>query len=248
MPKCIFCLSIDESLFNTKEHIIPESLGSDNWAILREGLFCDKCQNIFGSSIEQQALAAYPLSNFRTIFGVPTKKGKAPWFSYSEGKLFSAGEPGKLIYEPTDLFKDAYESERKTLTIIPAMPDKTDMVLRTLLKIGLETFAHDVSTNDEVYSSKFDAARNYALTGQKNKKWFYIQTEDIEKLNYYLKGITNKEWSDNFFCDVHEEGELVYLHLKLLYLDFITPLVENIQLDSDIQDKLEEPKSHIVWV
>lgn len=81
-PKCIFCLTEDKTLFNTKEHIIPESLGSGDWAILPPGLFCDKCQNVFGSSIEQQALGAYPFSNFRTLFGVLTKKGKAPWFSY----------------------------------------------------------------------------------------------------------------------------------------------------------------------
>lgn len=77
-PKCIFCLTTEETKFNTKEHVIPESLGSGDWAILEEGLFCDKCQNIFGSSIEQQALAVYPLSNFRTLFGIPTKMGKAP--------------------------------------------------------------------------------------------------------------------------------------------------------------------------
>ncbi|MBL7884591.1 MAG: hypothetical protein JNL69_11015 [Bacteroidia bacterium] len=248
MAKCIFCLTTEETVFNTKEHIIPESLGSGDWAILREGLFCDKCQNIFGSSIEQQALGVYPLSNFRTIFGVPTKKGKAPWFSYWEGKLISGGESGKLIYEPTDFFKEAFESGRKTLTIIPAMPDKSDMVLRTLLKIGLETFAADVETGEEIYSSKFDAARKYALMGQKENKWFYIQNEDIKQLNYYLKGITEKEWCENFFCDVHEEGELVYLHLKLLYLDFITPLNDNVQIDEKIISTFKEPECRVVWV
>tara|TARA_R110002051_G_scaffold324494_1_gene422029 strand:+ start:989 stop:1147 length:159 start_codon:yes stop_codon:yes gene_type:complete len=45
-PKCIFCLITNDKKFNTKEHIIPESLGSGDWAILPEGLFCDKCQNI----------------------------------------------------------------------------------------------------------------------------------------------------------------------------------------------------------
>ena len=63
-----------------------------------------------------------------------------------------------------------------------------------------------------------------------------------------LKGITNKEWSENFFCDVHEEGELIYLHLKLLYLDFFTPLIENVQLDPQIKDNLPEPNYRIVWV
>ena len=247
-PKCIFCLITNVNEFNTKEHIIPESLGGGDWAILPRGLFCDKCQNIFGSTIEQQALAVYPLSNFRTFFGIPTKKGKTPWFKFWEGTLHSAGEVGRIIYEPNDTFKKAFESGQKTISIIPAMPEKTDMILRTLLKIGLETFAADLTTKDEVFESKFNAARIYALTGQKENKWFYIINENIKELNKYLKGITVKEWNENFYADVHEDGNLIYLHLKLLYLDFITPLVENVELEEKIKSELKEPESRIIYV
>ena len=247
-PKCIFCLTTDKSKFNTKEHIIPESLGSGDWAILQEGLFCDKCQNIFGSSIEQQALAVYPLSNFRTLFGIPTKKGKASWFSFWEGKLQSGGDVGKLIYEPNDTFRKAFESGQKALSIIPAMPEKSDMVLRTLLKIGLETFAADLTTKDKIFEPKFDAARKYALFGKKDKPWFYIVSENIEQLNHYLKGINEKELTENFFTDVHEEGDLIYLHIKLLYLDFLVPLIENVEMDDNYKEYLKEPETRIVYV
>jgi len=53
MTKCIFCLTTDKTLFNTKEHMLPESLGGNDWAIFPDGLFCDNCQNKFGSTIEQ---------------------------------------------------------------------------------------------------------------------------------------------------------------------------------------------------
>ena len=247
-PRCIFCLTTDKTKFNTKEHIIPESLGSGDWAILPEGLFCDDCQNIFGSSIEQQALAVYPLSNFRTFFGIPTKKGKAPWFSFWEGKLQSGGDVGKLIYEPNKIFKKAFESGEKTLSIIPAMPEKSNMVMRTLLKIGLETFAADLSTKDEIFEPKFDAARKYALLGKKDNPWFYIVNENIAILNSYLKGITEKEWINNFYSDVHEEGDLIYLHLKLLYLDFFVPLIDNVEMDNNYKESLKEPETRIVYV
>ncbi|MEQ8416828.1 MAG: HNH endonuclease [Imperialibacter sp.] len=247
-PKCIFCLTENESIFNTKEHIIPESLGSGDWALLPPNLFCDNCQNKFGSSIEQQALASYPFNNFRTLFSIRTKKGKAPWFEYWEGKLYGGGRPGMFQYEPNDYFKEATFSGRKSITIIPAMPEKTDMILRTLLKIGLETFAADLTTKDEIFSPKFDEARRYALTGEKSSKWFYLQNENFEKLNQYLKGISFAEWTDNFFSDVHEEGELIYLHLKLLYLDFITPLVPNVQLPEDYQINFPEPEHRVVYV
>ena len=247
-PKCIFCLTTDTTIFNTKEHIIPESLGSGDWAILPKGLFCDRCQNIFGSSIEQQALSVYPFSNFRTFFGIPTKKGKAPWFSFWEGKIHSGGSLGKIIFEPNDFFKKSFESGQKTLSIIPAIPEKSDMVLRTLLKIGLETFAADLTTKDKVFDSKFNSARKYALTGEKDSKWMYILNEDIEKLNIFLKGVTEKVWVENFFVDVHEEGELIYLHLKLLYIDFITPLVENVEMEEYFIKTLKEPKARVIFV
>ena len=122
------------------------------------------------------------------------------------------------------------------------------MLLRTLLKIGLETFAADSSTKDEIFSGKFDAARKYALTGEKNHPWFYIQHEDVDKINSCLKGITYTEWNSSFFADVHEEGELIYLHLKLLYLDFITPLVDNVKPDKGMIEKLKEPRERLIFV
>lgn len=246
--KCIFCFNTNPHEFNTKEHIIPESLGSGDWAILHPGMFCDKCQNIFGSAIEQQALSAYPLNNFRTFFAIPTKKKKAPWFSYWEGKISSGGRPGTFIYEPNSYFERAFRNGTKIHTIIPAMPEKTDFLLRTLLKIGLETFAADLTTNDEIFDKKFDCARKYALTGKKEKPWFYIQYEDTDKFNKYINELTIDEWRTNFFADVHEEGELVYLHLKLLYLDFITPLVENVIPDPELVKSIKEPDGRLVFV
>lgn len=230
-PKCIFCLTTDKSLFNTREHIIPESLGSEDWAILPEGLFCDNCQNIFGSSVEQQALLAYPFIDFRVLMGIPTKKGKAPWFEYLEGQLYSSGKGiGSLRYIPNKYFEESTRSGRKTHTIISTSTDKTDMVLRTLLKIGIETFAADIETKDEVFDKKFDSAREYALKGRKNRKWFYIIRDDQNKLNEILKKgqITTTFWYHNFFATVYEDFDSIFLHLKLLYLDIMAPLTENV--------------------
>lgn len=245
MPKCIFCLTTDKNVFNTKEHILPESLGGGDWAILPDGLYCDKCQNIFGSSIEQQALADYPFINLRTILGIPTKKNKAPWFDYMEGRLHSAGEPGRIIYEPNDFFKKAFTEGRKTLTIIPAITRKPNMVLRTLLKIGLETIAGDNGEN-KIFEDRFDPARVYALTGQKKYDWSYLQIEDTDKLNLYIKGIAADE--EPFFMDIYDyDKEQEYLHLRVLYLDFFVPLIENVVIDPEIVKGLPR-KTEIIIV
>lgn len=243
MKKCIFCLTTDLNKFNTKEHILPESLGGGDWAILPDGLYCDDCQNKFGSSIEQQALADYPFINLRTLLGIPTKKSKAPWFKYWEGTLHSAGKPGTIIYEPNDYLQKAFESGQKTLTIIPAMTSKPNMVLRTLIKIGLETIA--ANDAEKAFEKRFDPAREYALTGLKNFPWFYIQKEDYELLQIYIKGI---DWDDyHCFMDVHyEDNGLVFLHLRVFYLEFLVPLVENVVLDEN--NKFEEPHQRVVTV
>jgi hypothetical protein len=243
MRKCIFCLTTNKLKFNTREHILPESLGGDNWAILPDGLFCDDCQNKFGSTIEQQALADYPFINLRTVLGIPTKKNRAPWFKYWEGTLFAGDIPGRIYYEPNEYFKKAFVSGQKTLTIIPAMTHKPEMVLRTLLKIGLEVIAaNDVKT---VFEERFNPTRKYALLGKKEYPWFYIQIEDNDLLNRYIKGIV---WDDDHcFMDVYyNDNGLVTLHLRVYYLQFLVPLVENVVLDPE--NKFTDPKERVITV
>lgn len=243
MSKCIFCLTTDSTKFNTIEHVLPESLGGGDWAILPEGLFCDSCQNRFGSAIEQQALADYPFVNMRTLLGIPTKKKKAPWFKYWEGTMYSGGEPGIITYEPNEYFKKSFESGQKTMTLIPATTKRPDMLLRTLLKIGLEVIA--VNDKNIVFEDRFNPAREYALTGSKQSPWFYIQKEDDKLLQLYIKGI---DWEDSHcFMDVHyEDNGLVFLHLRTYYLEFMVPLVENVILDSDMI--LTEPQERAIIV
>ena len=233
--KCIFCLSTDESKFNTKEHIFPESLGGEDWALLPDGLFCDDCQNRFGSTIEQQALADYPFALMRTLLGIQTKKNKNPWFRYHEGFLHSAGEPGKIIYEPNDFFRKSKNLRNKIHTIVPASTKKPEFMLRTLLKIGLETIA--VNDRELVFEERFDTARNYALTGKKECSWFYILRENRELMNLYISG---KDWSDcHCFCDIHYENDgLVYMHFRAYYIEFLVPLLENVE--SDPEDLLDD--------
>lgn len=245
MPKCIFCLTSDSTVFNTKEHIIPESLGGGDWAILPDGLYCDKCQNIFGSTIEQQALADHPLINLRTLIGIPTKKSKLPWFDYREGRLHSAGEPGRINYEPNKFFKRAFDEGRKVMTIIPVTTRKPDMMLRMLLKIGLETIAAD-NGESKVFEERFNSARQYALTGIKTYDWPYLQIENIYKLNTYIKGIAADE--EPFFADIYDyDKDQEYMHLRILYLDFFVPLIEHVVMDPAIQLSIPT-KSEIIIV
>lgn len=239
MPRCIFCLS-DTATFTTREHILPESLGGGDWAILPDGLFCDTCQNRFGSSIEQQALGDYPFNLYRTFIGIPTKKGKAPWFECWEGKVAGSGVPGQVGYEPAAIIAASYEREQKSVMRVVAHPRKPEMVCRALLKMGLEVVAfHD---GEKIFHGRYDEARSYALTGRKNNKWWYLQAEDIEQASKFFSGeATAEQWADGVSLSVEEiaDGRDVF-RLQLLYLTLIVPL------DADIlpppMDELTEPR------
>lgn len=224
---CIFCKSASGP-FTTREHILPESLGGGDWAILPGGLFCDRCQNHFGSSIEQQALADYPFSLFRVLLGIPTKKGKAPWLKSWEGIITGDSHPGLIYYEPSALFKEAVEQNRKTVMRILAHPLKPDMICRALLKMGIETIAADNS--GAVFDSRFDDARNYALLGHKLGDWWYLQKEDLTAAFHYIKnGITPGDYANNIQIEtILIENTVEVFHLRLLYLDLFTPLERGI--------------------
>ncbi|WP_281309517.1 hypothetical protein [Flavobacterium flavigenum] len=117
------------------------------------------------------------------------------------------------------------------------------MVLRTLLKIGIETIG--ANDNKLVFEERFNPARKYALTGIKDLPSFYIQKENNNLINRYLK---EKYWDDyHCFMDIHyEDNGLVFLHFKLYYLEFFVPLVENVILEENY--KFKEPEERIIIV
>lgn len=245
MQKCIFCKS-EKGKFTTREHVLPVSLGGGDWAILPNGLLCDKCQNRFGSSIEQQALADYPFSFLRVLLRIPRRKSEPPWFDSWEGTIRASLQPGTFGYEPSGHFKDAIEEGRKSQIRIWAHPLKPQIVCRFLLKMGLEVVAAD--NPQEVFDAKFDKARNFALWGEKQQDWWYLQHEDYSTAPYYIThGLTIQEWANNVKLEtVVVEDDAEVFHLRLIYIDFITPLESAIQPPP--KDSLSEPEYRLFIV
>jgi hypothetical protein len=228
MGRCIFCCDT-KGEFTTREHILPESLGGGDWAVLPDGLFCNACQNRFGSEIEQQALGDYPFSFFRVFLGIPTKKGKAPWFNSWEGTIRAALQPGTFGFDPAPHFKKATEDGTKSRIQLLAHPLKPNMVCRFLLKMAIEVVA--ANNPEDAFKIEFDAARRYALTGDPSKSWWYLQNERMNEASHYLmQGVTAMEWFENVKMEVIKlDGGQEMFHLKLLYMDLFTPLTTNIE-------------------
>ncbi len=193
MGHCIFCRTTTGP-FTTREHILPESLGRGDWAVLPPGLFCDSCQNRFGSHIEQQALRDYPFSFLRVFLGIPTKRRKAPWFPSWEGVLRGSLRPGGFGYDPAPAFESAVSEGRKTQIRLLAHPLKPDMVCRFILKMGIEVVAAD--NHHDVFQASFDPARRFALTGEGSGGWWYLQRERMEVAARCLtQGVSPCEWA-----------------------------------------------------
>jgi hypothetical protein len=242
MNRCIFCKST-EGAFRTREHILPESLGGGEWAILPEGLYCDLCQNRFGSEIEQQALDDYPFNLLRVFLGISTKKGKMPWFTSWEGRICGSGIPGRFHFDSESRFANAIPDGAKSQIRFLAEPKRPEMVCRMLLKMGVEVVAGDSRT--DVFSERFDAARDYALKGMKADEWWYLQREDLTlaaKL-FRHEPVADREPVLLETCDVGDSAEV--FHLRLSYLDMFVPMESRIV--PDLAD-LPEPEYRLIRV
>lgn len=242
MSRCIFCKST-VGPFSTREHILPESLGGGDWAILPPGLFCDSCQNRFGSCIEQQALDDYPFNLVRVFLGIPTKKGKMPWFHSWEGRICGSPIPGRIHYDMESAFAKAIEDGTKTQLRIVAHPRKPEMICRALLKMGIEVIAAD--SPEDALSERFDAAREYALTGMKTGGWWYLQCEDHSLASRLLCGEPVEEFEPFRLelCDLSEQAEV--FHLRLFFLDMFVPMETRIEPDAA---SFTEPESRLFKV
>ena len=244
MSCCIFCRS-NSAQFTTREHVLPESIGGGDWAILPRGLFCNDCQNRFGSEIEQQALGDYPFSFFRVFLGIPTKKLKAPWLMSGEGTISALHYPGIIGYDPAPCFEKAWFDGSKTVMRLLAHPMKPHMVCRFLIKMGIEVVASDNA--EDVFHKKFDPARQYALTGEKTDTWWYLQVERKDEVSHFVtQGVSETEWFQNVGLEViklDEEQEI--FHLKLLYLDIFTPLTEGVRPE---MEGMKEPEYRLFRV
>jgi hypothetical protein len=117
-----------------------------------------------------------------------------------------------------------------------------------LLKMALETLASDMS--EDVFLPRFDAARKFALTGEKSGKWWYMQYEDMNKLNGYIKCLTIQDWMKGVELLIMESDEFVKLNkhveffrFQFLFHIFIVPLVEHVIPLR--KEELSEPEERI---
>src|SRR5258707_551446 len=108
--KCLFCLQT-EVLFTRLEHPIPESLGNDEW-VLPRGYVCDRCNQYFGSKVENRVINEPPFVMERLSFVVKSKKGRVPIYKAGPGlRLLSSGSADTALIHAEADYIDHYRSK-----------------------------------------------------------------------------------------------------------------------------------------
>ena len=164
--KCLYCLS-NENLFSRQEHPIPESLGNDD-IILPVGFVCDKCNQYFGSKIEQIVLSKAPFGVERVVQAVKNKKGNYPIVKSKDACIVSSGYWDNIIIQSTPTQNAICRLSNDEYLYNPEWASPNE-IARFLLKVGLGLLATVDTINP--YEPAFHDARNCARFGTKAEVW-----------------------------------------------------------------------------
>lgn len=213
--KCIFCLE-ESTNFNTVEHIIPESLGNTDDILFNA--VCDKCQNYLGKEIEKFVLSNSQFAFWRTMYGIPSKHGKAPFYDISldnkiSGKISNFHELSdrNVILHPThanyeniveveieeeDLLKKILSGEKSSFNVVMT-PKILIYTGRFLGKIVLEYIYF--FNGSKAFESKYDELRRYVRYGTTNCIWPIFRCNLRESLLSRVKE-NNDNQSKGLYC------------------------------------------------
>lgn len=219
---CIFCKQpISRSSIS---HILPASLGGEEWACLPDGLVCSKCNQYFGEKVESLALGSFPFLPFRVFLGIPTRKGAPPTMKTYLGTVKASNAPGHVGIEPeTNEIGEAIQTGKISQMRILAEPTEPTAVCRMLVKMGLEVVAQD--SPDDARSHKFDSARIFSRNPVKGTHWWFVISTDHKLLfSRFRNGITLRDWADGVNLSVHRFDEYEAFRLQLLDMIIFTPL------------------------
>jgi hypothetical protein len=226
-PDCIFCGGTTKN--SPIEHIFPESLGGNEGICMKRGLVCGKCNQYFGSKIENFVLNSYPFLHYRFTSHIVTKRRKYPRIITHLGDLISSPFEDIIGIDPSneDIHRKIQDGSISQVTILAEIVEPK-AICRFLLKMGLEIIADDRPL--EIYNSKYDVARIIARAPKRGDKWWFIFIRDEGFL--FSKQKPKNNCDIELSTSVIEEHE--FFHLKLGDISFITPIEQGFIPDPEI--------------
>ncbi len=173
---CIFCLCEKEDQ-RSVEHIIPESLGGGDWAVLPPDTVCDNCNQYFGAKVESKVLQDYPFNLLRLFSGVRTKKKKWATLDHPIGKLKASPYDRVVGLDPSDdeIERQLLAGNRNQFRII-AETQNPALMCRFLLKVALECVASDCVL--DALKVCYADARRFARNPHTGDIWWFMYRYD----------------------------------------------------------------------
>jgi hypothetical protein len=219
-PKCIYCCD-SKGAFGTKEHFFPESLGGGEWSVLPDGCMCDKCQNYFGSKVEQPVLSDWPFCFVRLIMAIPTKTKKAPKMNTNLGSIAAFRLPG--------YFQPSFDVRVNPPLEIPASPRDRRLVCRALVKMAIGSLVSSDSV--DIFAERFKAARQFTRYGDAKIKWWYLEQVNLKAMMEALKLGADARKETVKLETVYLDGISAFFHLKYFFLKIVTPIEPQFEMD-----------------
>jgi len=220
MSVCLFCKT--EGVFQTKEHIVPESLGNDTDVL--KNTICAKCQNYLGREVEKPALEKTNIAFWRSYLGIRTKKrhlpsvnldplarGAIPAFHPKAdiGVGFTAHEDGSTsmdVDNPEFMNKLFCGNASKYLMVLS--PWYLSMLGRFLGKVGLEYVC--LADPDRAFGVQFDPMRAFIRYGSTKHLWpiYWGQQGSLDELKDPIVQ-DGPEGHQEILCYRYALGEIV---------------------------------------
>ncbi|SMR71926.1 HNH endonuclease [Aliiroseovarius halocynthiae] len=226
---CIFCLQQKENQCSV-EHIIPESLGGGDWAILTPDTVCDSCNHYFGSKIESKVLQDYPLNMLRLFSGVTTKKKKWASIDHPLGKLKASPYDSVIGLDPiSEEAENLVLSGKISQFRVVAETKNPLLMCRFLLKVALECVARDTAL--DAITIKYREPRRFARNPKVGDRWWFMYRYD-----------PNSDGGRNNATSVQimpfEDAEIA--NITIFGCNFLVPLSERVVYRA--KDELPEPE------
>ena len=223
---CLFC--DNGKSFTTQEHIIPESLGNNDFILERE--VCDKCQKHI-SKIENYVLNKTPIGFWRTLLTIRTKKNKLPFVDFSKKNESKGVFPDYSSHHDNIQFHTHPDFTTELVTSNPLekylenensgklkcviTPKVIFEIGKFLGKVGIEIICH--GNREKARLDKFKDIRKYVREGSMKGLWpiFHTTEGDIKSLFEYFEADGHLE--ERITCYSYKIFEIeAYIILNLL--------------------------------
>ncbi len=232
---CIFCLCEKDDQ-HAIEHIIPESLGGGDWAVLPPEIVCDSCNHYFGSKIESKVLQDYPFNLLRLFSGVVTKKRKWATLNHSMGTLRASPYEHVIGLDPSSPeMEELILSGKKTQFRVIAETRFPLLMCRFLLKIAMEQKACESVL--DAFTHKYSNARRFSRNPRIGDKWWFMYHHELE-----LNRQSNRETK----VEIVDIGSAEMAWITILGCHFFVPLDPRIVYEAN--SEMREPEYRYFFV